>query len=67
MIDPYVNIKSFICKNPNSKFKGLLHDSIINGERSLGFVFEKDSENCFWPVQSSRYDLLTDGWVEVNE
>jgi hypothetical protein len=59
------NIKLFICKNPNSKFKGLLHDDIILGLRKIGFCFYKDSENTFWPIFSSRFELINEGFVEV--
>lgn len=51
------------CKNPNSKFKGILHNDIINGKHSHNFVFQKDSECCFWPVNSSLQELIQDGWV----
>lgn len=59
------NIKEFICKNPNSRFKGILNESVINGKISLKFVFELNSENCYWPVNSSLYELINDGWVEI--
>ena len=52
----------FRCNNPNSIFKGILSKDIINGVRPCGFVFYVDSENCFWPLNTSLYELLTDSW-----
>lgn len=58
------NIKKFWCKNPNSKFKGILADKIIAGEQPCSFCFNLDSENCFYPINSTRYELIEDGWEE---
>lgn len=56
------NCKEMICKNPNSKFKGILSDDVVNGIRSIGFVFRETHEEAFWPVNTTCYELLKDGW-----
>lgn len=61
------NTKTFICKNPNSKFKHILSEDVIKGRRNIGFVFSPVSDNCYYPVVSSLYELMVDGWEEVNE
>ena len=54
------NCKTLICKNPKSKFKGFLKLNI-----PIGFTFYPDSENCYWPINSSLYELISDGWEIV--
>lgn len=49
--------RPMICKNPNSKFKG-----ILRLDYPIYFIFYVDSENCFFPVNSSLFELLNDGW-----
>lgn len=61
------HVKYFICKNPNSKFATIFNSSVNNGLQKIGIVFYPDSEKCFWPIQSSMFELLSEGWVEVNE
>lgn len=62
----YINIKQFICGNPNSKFKGILNEDIILGKKNIGICFYPDSENCYWPINSSLFELLNDGWIQIN-
>ncbi len=52
--------RTMICLNPDSKFKGRLRIGV-----KIGFVFHMDSDNCLWPVISSMYELINDGWVTV--
>lgn len=54
------NCRTYICNNPNSKYKG-----ILNLHMEIGFVFYSNSENCYWPVNSSYYELMKDGWIEI--
>lgn len=62
MDELHPNVKTFICRNKNSKFRGVLRTKIINGESPCNFVFRLDSDNCFWLVDSNFEDLLRDGW-----
>lgn len=61
------NIKTFVCKNPNSKFKGILNDDSILGNQSVNFVFESTSDNCYWPLNSNMLELIEDGWEILSE
>lgn len=58
------NSRKMLCTNSNSKFKGIL---LMNTE--IVFIFYPDSENCFWPVSSSLFELVEDfyGWVVIGE
>ena len=57
------NIRYFVHKNPRkSRFWNILSMRVFNGEPGFGFVFEPMSDNCFWPVSASAYELLKDGW-----
>lgn len=51
-----------ICKNPNSKFKGQLRLNY-----PIAFVFDLGSENTIFPVHTSLYELLNDGWEIISE
>ena len=54
--------KVLICKNLNSKFKGQLRLNY-----PIVFVFDLKSENTIFPVYSSLYELLNDGWEIISE
>lgn len=62
------NIKRMFHSNPEkSKYKGILSSRVFSGEYGYGFVFYPDSEKCHWPVESSLYELILDGWKFVDE
>lgn len=56
------NIITFRCHNTKSKFKYILNSDVISGQRTLNFVFHSNSWNCFWPIKTSLYELINDGW-----
>ena len=60
-------IRTFRCHNPNSKFRGVLPDSSIDGVNTVNFVFNSVNEKAYWPLNISYYELIKDGWKEENE
>lgn len=54
--------KTLRCNNPNSIFKGILAENVIDGSRNIGFVFYPTHDKCFWPVNTTYFELIKDGW-----
>ena len=61
----YNNCRTMICLNPNSRFRNILSNDVIDGKRTIGFVFYEDSEISYFPLNTSLYELKQDGWVDV--
>lgn len=52
-------------KSGPSKFDGILNKDVLSGKREIEFCFKSDSEKCYFPVNSSLYELINDGWEIV--
>lgn len=52
-------------KSGPSKFDGILSKEVLSGKREIEFCFKSDSWECYFPVNSSLYELINDGWEIV--
>lgn len=45
-----------------SPFYSYLAQGVLKGKRSIGWCFYSDSLNTFYPLHTSLFKLISDGW-----